>query len=131
MQDPGPALAAFLQDEWDKLGTTRGAWCREAKIPDTTVIRWLQGAEPDMRNLRMVVDALPGRTLLDLLIVMGTLTEREAKGRTVAPRPTPDIDAAIKLDPNLEPLERKALLAFRKAWRDVASGASRGRRVRS
>ncbi len=129
--EPGPALAAFIQAEADRLGTTRGAWCRMATIPDSTVIRWTQGAEPDMRNLRLVVEALPGRDILDLLVIMGYITAEDIKRGSVTPRPVIDVDLAIAKDPTLGAKERKMLKAVREAWAEVATGAVKGRRVRS
>lgn len=128
--EAGPKLAAFLQAEADALGTTRGAWCRSARLPDSTVIRWSQGAEPDMRNLLQVVEALPGRDLLDLLVVMEYIDPGAVAKRPVEMRPVIDVDVAIAKDPTLGAKERKLLQGVRELFAEVATSATTGRRLR-
>lgn len=97
---PGLALYTFLQEEWRALGTTRGAWCRQADLPDSTVHRWSQGHEPDMKSLRAVATALE-RPFTDILLAAGYVTPEELGGALLSPRKPPTLDEALKLDPEL------------------------------
>jgi hypothetical protein len=107
--DHGKRLAEFLASEWAAKGITRGTWCRENKIPDSTVMRWARGVEPDMRNLRIVAAALD-RPLVDVLLAAGYLSPSDVNGRQVSP-PTPwqSVDRAIEEDPTLSDALRQLL----------------------
>lgn len=80
----GVLLTRFLEKEWDALYTTRGAWCRKVGVADSTVYRWSQGVEPDIRNMRLVADGL-GRKLIDILYAAGYVDDTEVRVRAVTP----------------------------------------------
>lgn len=124
----GMDLHDFLQKEWDHMGTTRGAWCREAGIPDSTVHRWGQGIEPDMRSLRLVAEALH-RPLVDVLQGAGYL-DKKTLHREIPPRETPSVLKALQPpdkggDPTLSPVVREALLQIYERLTLVESGQAR------
>jgi hypothetical protein len=81
----GAKLSRYLEKVWEHQSTTRGAWCREHRIPDSTVLRWGIGVEPDMRNYRAVAEAL-GFTLVQVLEIAGEIPPQE-KGKAREPAP--------------------------------------------
>lgn len=123
----GERLTEYLENEWNALGTTRGAWCRTAGLSASTVMRWSQGAEPDLRNLRIVAAGLD-RNLVDILFAAGYIDERDARMRRVAPpRPRLDIEVAIKTDRSISVAERDALLAVHAAFSTLGAAAGKSR----
>jgi hypothetical protein len=125
MIDHGKRLAEFLASEWASMGITRGTWCRENKIPDSTVMRWARGVEPDMRNLRIVAGAL-GRPLVDVLLAAGYLHPSDVNGRQVSP-PTPrqSVEKAIEEDPTLSDAMRELLRSTYNGGRAIESGKAK------
>lgn len=116
VQSHGVQLTRFLEKEWDALYTTRGAWCRANGLADSTVYRWSQGVEPDLRNMQTVADGL-NRRLVDILFAAGYLDESDVRVRTVTPpRERIELEAAIRTDPELTDSEREALLAVHAAF---------------
>ena len=127
----GTRLTRFLQGEWNALGTTRGAWCRSVGIASSTVLRWSQGVEPDLKNLLIVAAGLD-RKLVDVLYAAGYIGDEDVQVRTVAPpRERITIEAAIKTDVTLSDPERDALLAVHAAFQTVTSPAGAGRASRT
>lgn len=114
-ENHGVLLTRYLEKEWDALYTTRGAWCREHGLPDTTVYRWSQGVEPDIGTMMKIADAL-GRKLVEVLYHAGYVDESDLRLRTVAPpRERIDVIGAIRTDPELTDQQRQALLAVHTA----------------
>lgn len=105
------------------MGITRGQWCREVGLSDSTVSRWRTDTEPNLMNMKVVADGL-GRPLIDILIAAGYLDPKDVRGRTVTPRVQPDAITAIQSDPTLTEIERDTLLQMLAAMRQVASGAT-------
>lgn len=125
----GVRLTHFLEKEWDALYTTRGAWCRKVGLADSTVYRWSQGVEPDMRNMVLIAQGL-NRKLVDILYAAGYLGEDEYKVRTVTPvRERPSLVDAIRTDPSLSTGQREALLAVHAAF-ETPNGTKPAKRVR-
>jgi hypothetical protein len=124
----GARLTKYLEQEWAARNTTRGAWCRSVGLAGSTVLRWSQGVEPDLRNLQVVAEGL-NRRLVDVLFAAGYIDESDVRVRTVAPpRMRTDVKAAIKADPTLSDPEREALLAVHNAFQTLASTRRRTRR---
>jgi hypothetical protein len=119
--DHGQRLTSFLQKEWDAAGTTRGAWCREAGLADSTVMRWGQGVEPDMRNLRMVAQGL-GRRLVDVLLAAGYLSPDDVGGHVPELSSRIDFETALLIATGISDEERAAHLKLREAYQLVESG---------
>jgi transcriptional regulator with XRE-family HTH domain len=126
--DYGMNLTRYLEAEWDGLGTTRGAWCRKVGLADSTVLRWAQGIEPDMKNLRLIAPAL-GLTLTQVLVICGYETEQNAKVKAPEPRTRPTVAEAIELDPTINDDERAALRAMHDALVKARDGRKRTTRI--
>ena len=121
-------LYGWLEDEWAARGITMTAWCREAGISNTTVLRWREGTEPDLRTLRIVADKLE-RSLVDVLLAAGYIYQDEVDGYEIPTRYY-DIVETIRLDPDLSDEEREALRQIHDAFALVESGRKRKVKVR-
>jgi len=119
--DHGQRLTEFLQREWDAAGTTRGAWCREVGLADSTVMRWGQGTDPDFRNLELVAAGL-GRRMVDVLLAAGYLTPDEVNGHVPVQSSRLDIDTALRTATGVSDAERDAHMQLRKAYQLIESG---------
>lgn len=129
--DYGLNLTRYLEKVWDGLGTTRGAWSRQAGLADSTVLRWSQGVEPNMDNLRMVAEAL-NLKLTQVLLICGYITPGELKTATVPPPPVrPTVSEAIELDRTITTQEKLALRAMHDLFTQAADGHKRSVRIRS
>lgn len=116
-QSHGIQLTRYLEKEWDALYTNRGEWCRKHGLADSTVYRWSQGVEPDLRNMQTVAEGL-GRRLVEILYHAGYLDDSDLRLRAVTPpRERVDLEAAIRTDPELTDSEREALLMVHTAFR--------------
>lgn len=124
--NPGEALYSFLEEEWEALGLTRGAWCRKANLPDSTVYRWKSGHLPDMRSLQIVADTL-GRPMIEVLLAAGIVNPDEVNGQWIAPRQPVTLDDALRGDPMLngETELVEAIRGIVKAWFAVRNGKTR------
>lgn len=121
----GVLLTRFLEKEWDALYTTRGAWCRKVGVADSTVYRWSQGVEPDMRNMVEIAHGL-GRKLTDILFAAGYIAEDEVKRIVVAPaREKMDLADVIRGDASLSAAQRDALLAVHAAFQPAKTKSAR------
>lgn len=124
--DHGARLTRYLETVWDDLGTTRGAWCRQHRIADSTVMRWSIGVEPDMRNYRAVAAALE-LPLLDILVIAGEVTlEKGDRPAPPKPRHTCRLDTALAEDNSVRPEWRQAV----RALLDLEAGPVQTRRRR-
>jgi predicted transcriptional regulator len=106
--DHGLELWQFLESEWERLGTRPTAWSRQANIPDATMLRWRDGVEPELRNLRRVANAL-NRPLVEILLAAKYVTPKEVNGQQIMER-VYSVPEAIALDPALGPGDRDVLL---------------------
>ena len=98
-------------------------------MSDATVLRWRDGdAEPDMRTLRRVAEAL-GRPLIDVLIAAGYVDPEQAGGYAVPIRSYSLLEA-IELDRTISDGEREALRQVHDAFALVQSGQRRRVRVK-
>lgn len=125
----GANLYAYLEKEWDSQGLTRGAWCRIHRLADSTVLRWSQGYEPSMENLRVVADIVRV-TLPQLLVVCGYIDARTSKINSPAPRERPSVAEAIELDSSIDENERQALRLMHEAFTSAKDGRKRTTRIR-
>lgn len=134
-RDYGRRLHQFLQHEWDVLGVTRGAWCRQSGLPDSTVHRWGTGIEPTMANLRLVAAALH-RPLVEVLVAVGYLEPADREHLYVESRQHHRVDRALHPvsqggDDSISEPEREALRALWEVLKQARSAPpGRSRRVR-
>lgn len=117
----GRALYAWLQAEWQALGTNQEAWCREHGLSPATVSRWQTGVEPKIDAIRLVATGLR-RPILDVLVAARLLSPDEAAGHDGGPPPAPTIEAALKNDPAIPRGLRPVLHDLLKAFRAVDAG---------
>lgn len=93
-------------------------------VSNTTVHRWRKGSHPEVTQLRQLVEPL--RTdLRTLLVVSGTLTEREIGGRAGRVDPV-NARELLELDPSLNSDARRILLAAYDAAASTVSAPAAG-----
>lgn len=109
--DRAARLYRFLEQEWQRLGETRGSWCRKNGLSGSTVLRWGQGNLPDLPNLIRVAEAT-GKTLVEILAIAGYPVDGAAGA---APQP-PDLAKMIRTDKTISREERAALLHIHQAF---------------
>lgn len=98
-------------------------------VAGTTVHRWRKGAHPEVTQLRQLVEPL--RTdLRTLLVVSGTLTERELGGRAGRTDPLTAREV-LENDQTLSAEARQILLAAYDTATAVPEQARRSRRIQA
>ena len=119
----GPNLYRYLERHWVARNTNATAWADiHPGVRAPTLYRWGGGTVPRLESLPPVAEAL-GVWMLDILFAAGVIDADEAKRAPVAAPPVPNIDIAIKYDPNLSDFERSKLREMRDALRSVETGA--------
>lgn len=110
--------------------TSDDALAQAIGVSNSTVHRWKRGAQPEVTHLRQLVQPL--RTdLRTLLVVSGTLTERELGGHVPMPAPLTTRDL-LDNDPDLSREAREILTAAYEAAATAAPGLrAAARRPRS
>jgi hypothetical protein len=116
-------LFRWLETEWDRMGVLPTIWCRQNGIPDPTVLRWQHGTEPDFRSLQRVAAAL-GRSIIDLLLVGGYISEEEANGHLPQPIVL-DAEVAIRKDPRISDVLAEAMLRLWENYEEIEAGIAK------
>jgi hypothetical protein len=129
----GRALYRFLEEEWERRGTTREAWAREAGIPGPTVYRWSKESDPGDNDMLRKIATATGRPLLDIMVIGQYITEDEAAGHEIQPTPEPlSVLDALRLDPDLSADDKASLQYLYETMKTAASvrvvDTRRGRR---
>lgn len=109
LNDWGPALMAYLHEQWEARGTTRAQFGKLVPFADSNFTNWAKGVEPKLDPIRQIADAL-GVSPVEVLHGMGFLTDTE-RDRLVQVEFSHDVGKAIESDPGLTKTARNALRA--------------------